>query len=497
VTARQPAAVLIVLTDGDGNLAHYLDLLREDGLRVLATSRTHEVFAELAKHPTAALLVRAAALREDAMAFFLRARNMMLDPWVILTAGAHNDVASTLPCVDVTLREPFLYSALRDALGCQAVASAASSEERTDTSSTSEPSAAVSGAHNWLRVVDYARGLTLAESDRAKLLDIALEMFQDMADAQAGALWIAPAPDEPIELVHADGISQDILDRAPGSGAVFACLHTGRSALANPSLLPLASNTSTDEIILVPLAIPTDEQRTVHGLVLLMQPRAQTFSLGVLAELDALAAHLVACLRNSRKFDELNNMAVVDPLTGLFNRRYFDRQFAVELKRAERHGRNLTLVLMDVDKFKTIHDLNGYATGDGVIRAVADVIRRGFRDVDVVTRWGGDEFAILMPDARRPRTQRAGIHEVSDPVQRVRTLVERTNFARLLPRLRGKVTVCAGVGVYPDNGSDRDMLFASVNQALQRAKRHGPSTVFRAREEPLEEAPTDSVGAES
>lgn len=480
---RQPAAVLIVLTDGDGNLAHYVDLLREEGLRVLATARPYEVMAELARHPDAALLVRHAALRDSAVEFLLRARALMERPFVVLTAALSTDLGAASPYVDVTLREPFLYSALRDALGCRDVPPLQVATVATlvaDAPTEHAPTSA--GQHNWQRVVDYARGLSLAESDRQKLLELALEMFEDMSDATAGALWLADAPEERIEVVHADGVDESLLARVPASGAVFAALHNGRSALADASLVPLDPGSSSD-LVLVPLSIPTDEQRTLHGLILLAGPRGGGFTSGILAELDALASHLVACLRNSRRFDELNNMAVVDPLTGLFNRRYFDRQFAVELKRAERHGRHLTLVLMDVDKFKTINDLNGYATGDGVIRAVADVIRRGFRDVDVVTRWGGDEFAILLPDARKPRLQKAGVQEISDPVQRVRTLVERTHFAKLLPRLRGKVTVSAGVAVYPEDGEDRDTLFAAVNQALQRAKRCSPSMVVRAREE--------------
>ncbi len=484
MTQRQPAAVLIVLTDGDGNLAHYVDLLREEGLRVLATARPYEVMAELARRPDAALLIRHAALRDSAVDFLLKARALMDRPFVVLTAALSTDLGAATPFIDVALREPYLYSALRDALGCRDLPQlhAAQPAPRTDAVAP-EPSAPSGGHHNWQRVVDYARGLSLAESDREKLLELALEMFGDMADARAGALWLALAPEKNIELMQTEGVEESLLARAPGSGAVFAALHNGRSALADTTLVPLEPCRSSAEVVLVPLSIPTDEQRTLHGLILLAEPRSGTFPSSILTELDALASHLVACLRNSHRFDELNNMAVVDPLTGLFNRRYFDRQFAVELKRAERHGRHLTLVLMDVDKFKTINDLNGYATGDGVIRAVADVIRRGFRDVDVVTRWGGDEFAILLPDARKPRLQKAGVQEISDPVQRVRTLVERTHFAKLLPRLRGKVTVSAGVAVYPEDGEDRDTLFAAVNLALQRAKRCSPSMVVRAREE--------------
>lgn len=491
MTSPQPGAVLIVLTDGEANLAHYMDLLRADGTRVLATARPYDAVAHIARHERCVLLVRYELLGADAPDFLRQARALRADTFMIVSVAPNVDVSACDATADLVLREPFLYSTFQDAVCCGSARRDRLRHLSSEPVSAATPmglvppvsestrsiaSVATAGsATEWQRVVDYARRMSCEERDRQRLHALALQMFMDIADAEAGVLWLKRPGQEDWDLVEGFVPTEGLDESLPLSGAASAALLHGHPALSTLALTPASADLRQAPLLLIPIV----DQQDHHGLVALARPRAEPFSNRAFPELEALALQFVANLSNARRLAELDNMAVVDPLTGLFNRRHFDRLFSQELNRAKRHDRCVTLVLIDVDKFKTINDLNGYSTGDAVIRAVADVLLRGFRDVDTVTRWGGDEFAVLLPDTGRARPAFADVGEYADPVNRVRHSVERADFRLLVPRLKGKVTVSAGVAVYPTDANDRDTLFAAANRALQRAKKCGPNRVVR------------------
>ncbi len=484
MTSAQPQAVLIVLTDGEANLAHYMDLLRSEGIRVLATARPYDAIAQLARYERSVLLVRHELLGADAADFLRQARALQTEAFILISVGAEVDVSACDSMVDLVLREPYLYSAFKDAVEC---GNTKRDRLRRPTERGSAIPAEVFGPNpatgavllnagangEWQRVAEFARRLSCEERDRAKLITLALQMFMDIGSANSGALWLKVGNGESWDLVEQSAPGDELSDAVPISGAAAAALLHGHPALTTSELLPASATLLRAPLLLIPLI----DQQDHHGLVALAEPHGEPFTTLVFPELEALALQFVANLTNASRLKELDNMAVVDPLTGLFNRRYFDRIFVRELQRAKRHMRKLTLVLLDVDKFKTINDLNGYSTGDAVIRSVADVILRGFRSEDTVTRWGGDEFAVLLPESVGGNPATIGLSEHADPVNRVRSAVERHDFSVQIPRLKGKVTISAGVAVFPEDGTDRDTLFAAANRALQRAKRCGPNRV--------------------
>jgi diguanylate cyclase (GGDEF)-like protein len=155
-----------------------------------------------------------------------------------------------------------------------------------------------------------------------------------------------------------------------------------------------------------------------------------------------------------------------DDLTNLPNRRAFTDAATAELVRARRSGRALAVALVDIDDFKLVNDTYGHSAGDRVLRGVADLLREHFREIDRPARFGGDEFAVLLPE-----TDLAGAHEAAE---RFVTALAGCEFGDGRDRLRG-ITASAGISAAADR--DLDVLLEAADRALYRAKKHGKNQV--------------------
>jgi diguanylate cyclase (GGDEF)-like protein len=181
----------------------------------------------------------------------------------------------------------------------------------------------------------------------------------------------------------------------------------------------------------------------------------------------SLAAQAVVALENARLHRIVEHQALVDPLTGLANRRRCEEALSVELARAERFGAPLAFVLADLDDFKAVNDDHGHPVGDVVLREFAAVLRENVREADLAGRWGGEEFVLLLPG-----TDAAGGGQLAE---RVRTaLLERTILAP--DGRRVEVTCSFGIADVAA-GSDAGTLVGAADRALYRAKRGGKNRV--------------------
>ena len=165
---------------------------------------------------------------------------------------------------------------------------------------------------------------------------------------------------------------------------------------------------------------------------------------------------------------ELLRLSTRDPLTGLYNRAYLHERVAIEVSRARRTGQPLAIAMIDVDHFKFFNDTHGHAAGDQVLNTIAEVLRRAFRTTDVVSRYGGEEFVVAMPDT--------DIAAATHKLERVRQSIETT------PTLTsgGKtvsVTISAGVAGFPNDGTEEEHLLAVADERLFAAKDAGRNRI--------------------
>ncbi|MCK5796510.1 MAG: GGDEF domain-containing protein [Deltaproteobacteria bacterium] len=183
----------------------------------------------------------------------------------------------------------------------------------------------------------------------------------------------------------------------------------------------------------------------------------------------------------------LREFAVVDELTGLHNRRYFERRLVYELDRVERYHRPLTLAVLDVDLFKRFNDTWGHDMGDAVLRQLSKIAQRTLRRVDLVARYGGEEFVVLMPE-----TEAEGGRAALD---RLREKIAENIFE--LDGQEVRVTISGGVATTGTSWSgDPQSLFRQADQALYRAKNAGRNQIVSA-ETKIDSAETKIDSAET
>lgn len=162
--------------------------------------------------------------------------------------------------------------------------------------------------------------------------------------------------------------------------------------------------------------------------------------------------------------EELKVAATTDPLTGVVNRRRFNEQVNMELNRAQRFKHPLSLLLLDIDHFKLINDTHGHQLGDVALISLVTRLQEQLREVDLLGRWGGEEFIILLPETT--------LELAMATAERLRIAVESRPHS-LTAELAIPMTISIGVSAYHDQGDCADKMLTRADTALYMAKRQG------------------------
>jgi len=183
--------------------------------------------------------------------------------------------------------------------------------------------------------------------------------------------------------------------------------------------------------------------------------------------LSTLAAHTVAALENATRYEHTKKMVITDTLTKTYNYGYFQSRLKEEIQRAERQGQIFSLVMVDLDGFKQLNDRFGHPSGDRILKETAHIIKESIRGIDILCRYGGDEFALILPQTDKQETIKV--------LERMRTEIEEHNFTTAVKEEVGelKLTASFGCAMYPQDSTYSEQLIEQADQALYDAKKSG------------------------
>lgn len=196
------------------------------------------------------------------------------------------------------------------------------------------------------------------------------------------------------------------------------------------------------------------------------------------SRLSDYARLIEAVIAQAREQTHWQNLAWRDDLSGLYNRRYFEQTLDDLIERAAAQRLRVTVALFDIDEFKTYNDRFGHTTGDALIREVATLLTRCSREHDLVVRYGGDEFAVVIWDAEKPRVP--GSQHPSEAIalaDRFRAAIGEHRFQCLGPNAPGPVTISGGLACFPWDGKTRSEVVRAADCALHAAKRTGKNRI--------------------
>lgn len=315
--------------------------------------------------------------------------------------------------------------------------------------------------------------LSLVET-RELLYQRIVAMSCELLRAARGSLMLLDETGEFLRIVAARGINLEVAASIPlrlGEGIAGRVAKSGLHLLVTDiekdSRVGIANRPrfQTKSFICVPLKA---QDRIVGILNLADKETGTTFSdddLGTLHQLidhAALLIERVAVYENARKLEEL---AARDPLTGLYNRRMLEARFQEELNRCSRLKHHFTIMMLDLDHFKAYNDQCGHIAGDHALKKVSLLLKRSAREMDIVTRYGGEEFCLLLPNT--------GKEEALFVAERIRRAIETEIFPGETALPTGRLTTSIGVACYPDDGEKFEPLVNAADIALYQAKSKG------------------------
>jgi len=205
----------------------------------------------------------------------------------------------------------------------------------------------------------------------------------------------------------------------------------------------------------------------VVGVVSMQSYQANAYSPDQVRLLETIATQAAIAIQNARLYHQMRQMAITDPVTQLFTRRQFIFLGRSEVERAIRYNRSVSVLMVDIDFFKRVNDTYGHSAGDQVLYGVAKICREAMRNTDIIGRWGGEEFSIVLPEA-----DRVGASLIAE---RIRRMVAST----FIPVAKDQVMVTVSIGVATmdqENGT-LEILIDQADRAMYRAKAGGRNQV--------------------
>jgi len=220
------------------------------------------------------------------------------------------------------------------------------------------------------------------------------------------------------------------------------------------------------------------------GTINLYRKMEEGFSQEEISTLQNICKQIAHVIDKIIAFQQIKELSITDELTQIYNRRYFNQCLEREFMRSQRYQRPMTVLMVDIDHFKVYNDTNGHLAGDKTLFKVAQSLRESLRKADIVARFGGEEFVILLPETDK-------LHGLKVAEKLVRVIAgKKYERADILPF--GKLTISLGIASYPSDGSTSKELLKTADEALYAAKAKGRNQVGTQKSEKQKQPETRS-----
>jgi len=328
------------------------------------------------------------------------------------------------------------------------------------------------------RLIAMLSAISLSTSSE-ELYRSVVEMAAGLLEAESGSLMLLEDDNETLQVKAAKGMHPALARSMRvriGSGIAGRVAGTGL-----PLLVADIEQDSRTAILNRPrfrtksfLSVPFKLRDQVIGVLNLADKENQgIFSQSDLNLLSRFADHAALMTERTKAFERtrlLEELSVTDPLTGLYNRRLLERRLDEEISRSQRQRLAFSLLMIDLDNFKSYNDLCGHPGGDQALKRVAAVLQASARDMDVVARFGGEEFCVLLAGT--------GKKESVFVAERIRRAIENEPFPRGKELPRGHLTASIGVSTFPEDGEAAADLIRAADLALYQAKNGGRNRII-------------------
>lgn len=301
------------------------------------------------------------------------------------------------------------------------------------------------------------------------LVDFIIEKATQILEVQKCSLMLLDEDSKELVIRGASGLDEDVVSstRIPlGEGIAGQVAQRGTPLLVN--------DIEHGELVSRPnrpgyqhksfMSVPIKLQNRIVGIVNVADKQDEKNNAFTSVDLKILCAivHQAAiAIENANYYHELEYLSLTDPLTGIYNYRFFIRTLDSEINRGKRYGHSLSLLMVDVDNFKSYNDSFGHLEGDRVLKKISKVLKDNLRAVDVVCRYAGDEFALILPET--------DIKQAKKVAGKIKEAIENLE-------LKKKVTISVGVGQHSRQADRRDLIM-KTDQALYQAKREGKNHI--------------------
>jgi len=317
-----------------------------------------------------------------------------------------------------------------------------------------------------LQAINAIAQQTTAVLDLEQLLARVCELIQDAFRVSHVSLFLREDHDLVLRAHHGT-LTPRVPEggRFPASAEPWASILASSTTAMETDLCVAPTNKKFFAESASRMCIPLVSFGHTLGILALDSAQPDAFRDGDLQSLESVADICATAIQNAHYVERVKQLAYLDGLTGIFNRRFFELRIIEEIERARRYETGMAVIMADIDQFKRLNDEFGHVLGDEVLRQVSSLFHQQLRKIDVVCRYGGEEFGILLTQTNAKHAMKIA--------EKLRKMVE----GWLFPGVPRMVTISAGAAAFPEQGTTRDELVRAADSALYAAKQAGRNKV--------------------